>query len=416
MEVLTRVFGAALTRLASVAAVPGDDADTRLLKALGLLTVLLILPMSLLWATLLLAVGSWVSVIAIGYFVVSVASIALFLRTRNEALFRRIQLLDVLIAPTVAMIPLGGFVGSGGVGLWSILAPLGAVVFADVATGVAWGLAFDVAFLGCGIAGTLIGPVSVLPDSFRNGYLALNVIVGATVVFILLAIFAQQLRDARTALQEEQARSEGLLLNILPRSVAEQLKASQATIADQFPEASVLFADVVEVTPRSESLAAADLVGLLARLFGTLDALTARHGLEKIKTIGDAYMVASGVPERRPDHAQALARLALEMLDSLSPEGDVGDLGLQLRIGISSGPVVAGVIGTQKFAYDLWGDTVNIASRMESTGTPGRIQVARSTRELLKDEFILEPRGTIAVKGKGELETWYLVGYRTTGR
>jgi guanylate cyclase len=415
MDLLARVFGAALARLARVAAAPGDTEEARLLKALGFLTVLFLLPISLVWAALLGAVGSWTFLLAIVYFLVSAAAIAVFLRTRDERLFLRLELLDVLLVPTLGMIPLGGFVGSGAVGLWGLLAPMGALVFEDLPAAIAWGLAWDAAFLGSGIIGTAIGPLSVLPDAFRNVFLALNVIVGATMVFILLAIFAQQLRDARAALQAEQQRSEGLLLNILPRSVADRLKASPTTIADQFTEASVLFADVVDFTPRSQDLAAPDLVGLLARLFGTFDALTERYGLEKIKTIGDAYMVASGVPDRRPDHAQVLARLALEMLDCVSPGGEVGDLGLKLRVGINSGPVVAGVIGSRKFAYDLWGDTVNTASRMEAAGTPGRIQVTRATYELLKDEFILEPRGTVPIKGKGKLETWYLVGARATG-
>jgi adenylate cyclase len=415
MELLARVFGGALARLATVAAAPEDPEDLRLLKSLGFLTVLMLLPISLVWAALLLAVGSWTFLLAMAYFLVSAAAIALFLRTRNEQLFRRIELLDVLLVPTLGMIPLGGFVGSGAVGLWSLLAPMGALVFGDLAAAVAWGLAFDVLFIGSGTIGTLMGPLSVLPDAFRNIFLALNVIVGGTMVFILLAIFAQLLRDARTALQLEQRRSEGLLLNILPRSIAERLKDSPTTVADQFNEASVLFADVVDFTPRSEDLSPADLVGLLARLFGTFDALTERHGLEKIKTIGDAYMVASGVPDRRPDHAQALAHFALEMLDCVSPEGEVGDLGVQVRVGINSGPVVAGVIGSRKFAYDLWGDTVNTASRMEAAGTPGRIQVTRATYELLRDEFALEPRGTVSIKGKGKLETWYLVGEKVPG-
>ena len=154
------------------------------------------------------------------------------------------------------------------------------------------------------------------------------------------------------------------------------------------------------------------MVGILDRLFGHFDDLAERHRLEKIKTIGDAYMVAAGVPDPRPDHARALALLALEMVDGVRPGGAVGDLGLELRIGINSGPVVAGVIGRKRFLYDLWGDAVNTASRMESQGTPGRIQVTQATYELLRDEFVCEPRGTVSVKGKGDMETWYLVGRR----
>ena len=155
------------------------------------------------------------------------------------------------------------------------------------------------------------------------------------------------------------------------------------------------------------------MVGILDQLFTHFDALAERYGLEKIKTIGDCYMVAAGVPTPRPDHAQALALMALDMLDAVTRSSDeVGQLGLELRIGINSGPVVAGVIGRKRFLYDLWGDAVNTASRMESHGTPGRIQITRATYELLGDEFDCEPRGTITVKGKGAMEAWYLVGRR----
>ena len=199
-----------------------------------------------------------------------------------------------------------------------------------------------------------------------------------------------RLEQQATTLQ----RSEDLLLNILPAPIAERLKGETNTIADQYRAASVLFADVVDFTARSKDLTAAEVVGMLNRLFSHFDTLTERHGLEKIKTIGDAYMVAAGVPTRRPDHARAIALLALDIAASAAPGGPCGDLGLQLRIGINSGPVVAGVIG----------------QRMESAGTPGRIQVTRQTYELLNGEFEFEPRGTIEVKGVGEMETWYLLG------
>ena len=175
----------------------------------------------------------------------------------------------------------------------------------------------------------------------------------------------------------------------------------------------MLFADIVDFTPYSQRLTADEVVGMLDRLFSHFDTLAARYDLEKIKTIGDAYMVAAGVPEPRPDHARALALLALDIVESMSPGGAVGDLELQIRIGINSGPVVAGVIGHKRFLYDLWGDAVNTASRMESHGTADRIQITRATYELIQDEFICEPHGTIAVKGKGDMETWYLVGQRT---
>jgi guanylate cyclase len=215
------------------------------------------------------------------------------------------------------------------------------------------------------------------------------------------------------ALREEQARAESLLLNILPQSIADKLKAETQTIADQFSSASILFADVVDFTPLAERLPPAEVVGVLDRLFSHFDELAERYGLEKIKTIGDCYMVAAGVPSPRPDHARALALMALDMQSAMrSLDGEVGQLGLELRVGINSGPVVAGVIGRKRFLYDLWGDAVNTASRMESHGSSGRIQFTRATKELLEEEFVCEPRGTIPIKGKGEIEVWYLVARR----
>jgi class 3 adenylate cyclase len=401
-----------LGRLALVGADPSDDEDTRLRKGLLVLIVVLILPISLAWCALYVTFGGPVGYTALIYFAVSVGSIVVFARTRDFGLLLRVQLVAILLTTNLSMIPLGGILGSGGVGLWGILGPLGALVFTGIRSGIRWYVAFLVIFLGSGVAGILFAPESPLPSWFANTMLALNIAVGGTIVFTLLALFAKQREDALLALRTEHERAENLLLNILPGSIAERLKASPMTIADQFEAASVLFADVVDFTPRSEQLSPAEVVETLDRLFSHFDTLAERYGLEKIKTIGDAYMVAAGVPDPRPDHATVLARLALDMTASMAAGAAVGDLGLELRIGVNSGPVVAGVIGRKRFLYDLWGDAVNIASRMESQGTPGRIQITEPTRELLGDEFECEPRGTVSVKGKGEMETWYLVGRR----
>jgi adenylate cyclase len=406
------LFEGRLARLAAVGADPNDDEETRLRKALLVLISLLILPISITWGLLYITFGGPVGYSAFLYFVISVASILVFARTRDFRMLLRVQLLDILVMPTLSMIPLGGILGSGGVGIWGILAPLGALVFGGVRSGIRWYVAFLAVFLGSGIAGLLTGVQSPLPGWFSNTVLALNIAVGGTIVFTLLALFAKQRQDALAALQSEHERAESLLLNILPGSIAERLKAHQGTIADQFTAASVLFADVVDFTPRSEHLSASEVVGLLDRLFSQFDILAERQGLEKIKTIGDSYMVAAGVPETREDHATALAGLALDMVQATRPGGTVADLGLELRVGINSGPVVAGVIGRKRFLYDLWGDAVNIASRMESQGTPGQIQITQATYELIKDEFACESRGTVSVKGKGDMETWYLVGRR----
>ena len=400
-------------RLTLVGADPHDDEDLRARKALLVLISVLILPVAALWGALYLSFGSPVGVVPLVYFGVLLGAIAVFSRTRDFPWLLRVGQVDILLAPTLSMIPLGGFLDAGGVGLWGILAPLGALVFSDVRSAVRWYVAYVAVFLGSGITGEVVGPIwSPVPGWFTTTMLALNIAVGGAIVFTLLAVFASQRSEALAALRREQAKAENLLLNILPRSIADKLKAQNQPIADQFGSASILFADVVDFTPWSERLPPADVVGYLNHLFSHFDELAERYGLEKIKTIGDCYMVAAGVPTPRADHARALALMALDMLEAMRADDEVGHLGLELRIGINSGPVVAGVIGRKRFLYDLWGDAVNTASRMESHGTPGRIQVTRATYELLADEFEFEPRGTIPIKGKGQVEAWYLIRLR----
>jgi adenylate cyclase len=420
MRLLDRIRAAAdrvAARVVLIGADPLDDEDLRARKALLVLISVLILPVAALWGALYLAFGSPVGVVPLVYFGVLLGAIAVFSRTRDFPWFLRVGQVAILLAPTLSMIPLGGFLDAGGVGLWGILAPLGALVFSDVRSAVRWYVAWLVVFLGSGFAGEIVGPVwDPLPIWFTSTMLALNIAVGGTIVFTLLAVFAKQRREALAALRQEQEKAENLLLNILPRSIADQLKAETQPIADHFGSASILFADVADFTPWSERLPPAEVVGYLDHLFSHFDELAERYGLEKIKTIGDCYMVAAGVPTPRTDHARALALMALDMLEAMRSHEIFGHLGLELRVGINSGPVVAGVIGKKRFLYDLWGDAVNTASRMESHGTPGRIQITRATYELLGDEFECEPRGTIDVKGKGEVETWYLIRERLPTR
>lgn len=218
------------------------------------------------------------------------------------------------------------------------------------------------------------------------------------------------LQETKAELQESQEQLERLLLNILPIAIAERLKSDTSPIAEYFEEVTILFADIVGFTPLSTRLKPVELVGLLNEIFSEFDELTENHGLEKIKTIGDAYMVVGGLPIPKPNHTQAIAQMALDMQSVIAQFQHDGSEQLQIRIGINKGSVVAGVIGTKKFIYDLWGDAVNIASRMESSGLPGRIQVTEAVYEKLKDGYNFEKRGTIDVKGRGEMTTYWLVG------
>ncbi|HEX5149061.1 MAG TPA: adenylate/guanylate cyclase domain-containing protein, partial [Candidatus Limnocylindrales bacterium] len=209
---------------------------------------------------------------------------------------------------------------------------------------------------------------------------------------------------------EALATSDGLLLNVLPASIAHRLKRTPGVIADRHEDVSILLADVVGFTPFAERVGPEEVVGLLDALFSEFDHLTAAHGLEKIKTIGDAYMVAGGLPEHRPDHLGAMADLALAMLDAVARLRARTAPELDVRIGLDVGPVVAGVIGHHKFSFDVWGDTVNSASRMESHGVPGRIQVTEATYRRLRDRYRFEDRGEIEVKGKAHQRAYLLVG------
>jgi adenylate cyclase len=395
-------------RALSIGADPRDTADERFRKRLLVGVAVIILPVGFLWGCLYWAFGEEpVALTPWAYVAGSALSLAVFARTRNFDSLRTSQLLLILVAPALGTVMVGGLRESSAVILWSLLAPLGAVALDRPGRAWPWFAAFvATVLLALGLAEVVRPDGADLPDGFVRTFDVLNIVVVSSVAMLLLVTFAQG-RDAA------QARVEALLLNVLPAEIAQRLQSDPNSIADHFDDASILFADVVNFTPLASGLDAREVVGLLDRLFTSFDELVDRYGVEKIKTIGDCYMVAAGVPTQRWDHAQALAELALEMRECVKrclPEETGNDL--RLRIGISSGPVVAGVIGRRRFLYDLWGDTVNMASRMESHGTPDEIQITRSTWQLLRDDFVTEPIGLVEVKGKGEVETWRLVGAR----
>lgn len=225
-------------------------------------------------------------------------------------------------------------------------------------------------------------------------------------LFIVRDVTQRHQMEAALALERE--KSEKLLLNVLPQPIAEQLKKGEGAIATQFDEATILFADIVGFTALSAQLSATELVALLNDLFSQFDALTDKYQLEKIKTIGDAYMVVGGIPTARPDHAEAIAAMAIDMMEKTQNFAQRTGHSVQIRIGINTGPVVAGVIGIKKFIYDLWGDAVNVASRMESLGIAGEIQITDATRLKLQGQYFMDARGQIEVKGKGLMPTYLL--------
>jgi guanylate cyclase len=256
-----------------------------------------------------------------------------------------------------------------------------------------------------------------IPKQIKTMYFLVNVGGPATLLYCLMRFFETQrdmvmlaLDQKNQQLEHEQDRSERLLLNILPKSVADRLKHGESRIADSYDSATIMFADLVDFTRISAGMTPDDLVDLLGQVFSRFDELTEKHGVEKIKTIGDAYMVVSGAPEARADHAAAIANLAIDMQQALVELSVSTGHMLMMRIGINSGPVIAGVIGSSKFSYDLWGDTVNMASRMEHYGLSNAIQVTDTTYELIRDKFRFEKREPITVKGKGKVQSYFLIG------
>jgi guanylate cyclase len=298
---------------------------------------------------------------------------------------------------------LGGLVPSELVILFGWLAVIGALMVLSLRAALLWFVAYVATLVLAVVLPELIEPIYVGEASPAGIAFTIMGVLGVF-VFPSMAYFVRQ-RD------RFQKRSDDLLLAILPDEIAERLKSDRTMIADDHESASVLFADVVGFTPMSAAMSPPELVSLLNTVFTTFDRFVEELGLEKIKTVGDAYMVASGVPHGRSDHAHAIAELALRMRDHTERHRFDGHE-ISLRIGINSGPVVAGVVGTHKFAYDLWGDVVNTASRMEPEGVPGSIQVTSATYELIRSGFVCESRGVVSVKGKGDMETYFLVSRR----
>jgi guanylate cyclase len=366
------------------------------------------LPLTIAWSATYLALGApRTAAIPAFYSVFTPVNMFIFARTRDLEIFRFTQLFLVLMLPWLVMISLGGFRQSSAVIMWAALSPLGALLVDDLRRTIFW----IVGFVALLIAGAILEPYlqqAILPEIFIRLFFVLNIGVVISITFALLYYFVNR----RNFFQQ---RAEMLLLNVLPKEISEALKAGPRTIAEQYAAASILFADAVEFTPMAAKIAPLELVDLLNEVFQCFDSLVEKHDLEKIKTIGDCYMVASGVPRPRPDHAIALVNLALDMQAAIA-ERRFGGRQLAFRIGINSGPVVAGVIGRKKFIYDLWGEAVNMASRMESHGRSRRIQITRSTYELIADCFECESLGWIDVKGAGPAEAWLVVERRPAGR
>lgn len=343
------------------------------------------------------------------YIVISYASLLVFYRLKRFDYFTFTQLVMLLVMPFFMQWVIGGFEASSGVAIWGILSPVGALMILGTRQSTPWFCLFlALTAVSWQLNSLFASSALPIPAHTKDIFFGMNLSGVATILYVVMRYFQSQKERVLQALAIEQGRSEKLLLNILPQSIADRLKASDLRIADSHEAVTVLFADLVDFTGISADMPPAELVDLLNQVFSKFDQLTEKYNLEKIKTIGDAYMVVGGVPNARVDHAEAVAAMALEMQAVLADTAAKTGKNLMMRIGINSGPVVAGVIGSIKFSYDLWGDTVNVASRMEHYGLPGIIQVTGATYKLLQHLYIFEARGTIEVKGKGGVEAYIL--------
>ncbi len=395
-------------RIANLGASPNDTDEERAHKTTAALIAVITAPLVLVWSSVYGLLGQPISAaIPIFYGVVSIAGLIVLARTKRVGFLRMSQLGMWLVLPFLLQWSLGGFANGSAVALWAIGAPLMAHTLGGRAR--PWLIGFSVLAVFSGlIDSTLAASAPDIPPGVITTFFVLNFLAVAFITSVSLRFFITEQEQAKQALQVERQKSEALLLNILPADIAERLKQGEEPIADRIPQVTVLVADIVGFTPMSEQVAAAAVVEVLNDLFSRFDDLTDAAGLEKLKTIGDAYQAVGGLPGSNPDQVAAAAHLALAMQGVVSGHAFPGFDGIQLRIGINTGPVVAGVIGKRKFSYDLWGDTINTASRMESHGVPGRIQVTHVVYEELRDRFEFEPRGGIEVRGKGELQTYFL--------
>ena len=410
-----------LNKLGAAALDPSDSEDTQLRKTLlmfasGLMNLAAIIWLAIYWSMGLKLPTS----IPLGYQILSALVIAIFLRTRNFDFFRVAQLSLFLFFPFVVQWSIGSFVSSSGIALLALLAPIGAMVCYGPRESIPWFFSYVVLTVLSGAFDFFLarGENYGIPIKTIAVFFVMNFTIISTMVYLLLRHFMQernrlekQLAEQHELVRTEREKSERLLVNILPSHVAERLKLNPATIiADGFPDVTVMFADVVDFTGLAEELTPNQVVTFLDEVFTRFDRITQKNGLDKIKTIGDAYMVVGGLTQNLPDYVDHVADMALEMIELTRSDPQMRRLGLHLHIGIATGPAIAGVIGATRFIYDLWGDTVNLASRLTSEAQAGSILVDKTTFRRLGHRYSCEAPQNIEIKGKGSTLTYRLSG------
>lgn len=399
-----------LTGLTDYFALPEDRAEVRLRKALLVLSSLLFTLAGLLWGTIYLWFGEVTAgLIPLAYAFVSLLSLAYFRLTRRFNHYRLSQLLLILILPVLLMAALGGFRAGSAAILWAIVSPLGALLFATQRRAHRWLAAYLILLASMGVLEPSLRAPNRLPAWLVTSFFVLNIGAVTVIFYMLLSYFISERDRIQALLRREQEKSERLLLNVLPEEIAPLLKENK-TVAERFDSASILFADLVGFTQLSAQMPAEQVVDMLNSIVSHFDQLAEKHNVEKIRTIGDSYMVAAGVPRPRPDHAQVLASMALEMREHVLAREPNSGPSVSIRMGMATGSVIGAVIGKTKFHYDVWGDAVNLASRLESRGVPNAIQIDRETRRKMGERFECRYRGELDLKGLGQVETWFLEG------
>ena len=388
-----------------IGCLPTDSDQERVTKEVFVIIAFGATAAGIVWAAMYLALAKpWSALVPLCISVATAPTIARFVVTKRLGLLPVPFLGLGILLPLLLQLSLGGYLYGSAVVMWAFMAPLFSLLVRPARETWVWLAAFfgDLV-LAALLDSTAMNSAKPLPTAAILILFALNIAGIGSLTFGALSYFRMQ-RDAA------ERRSEELLLNVLPEPIAARLKRGQEPIADHYDDISVLFADLAGFTVRSAHETPAATVAVLNEVFSVFDDLVRRYGLEKIRTIGDSYMVAAGAPVARPDHLSAICEMALDLQRAVERLNRDKDWDLSFRVGINCGPAVAGIVGRQKFHYDVWGDTVNLASRMESHGLPDRIQVTEAVYERLKSEFVFERRGFIEVKGKGSTLTYLLIG------
>ncbi|HSF90421.1 MAG TPA: adenylate/guanylate cyclase domain-containing protein [Saprospiraceae bacterium] len=397
-------------RLASIGALPNEDAETRLPKTILVLSSILFMFAGLLWGCMYLYFGELhAGLIPLGYTIFSFFSLIRYEMTRRFEAYRFAQLLLILLLPFFLMVALGGFVEGSAVILWGLISPLGSMIFDDPRKSMRWIFAYLGLVVLSSVLTLAFDITSRLSDAQIQFFFVINFVGVGSLIFMMFYYFVRQK-------QYFQQRTDELLLNILPKEIAAELKETGVTRAKDFDNVTVMFTDFENFTLIAEKLSAQELVNEIHYCYSAFDQIISAHGLEKIKTIGDSYMCVAGLPVERDTHATDAVMAAMEINAFVDREHQLrrakGQMSFNIRIGLHSGPVVAGIVGLKKFAYDIWGDTVNTASRLESSGEPGKVNISGSTYELVKDHFVCQYRGKIEAKHKGGIDMYFVEGIK----